>query len=150
MVGCTLWVLWIERNKFMHDEIKNQPQAILERIQAQLEELYALNEMLLVIRVEIVIWKPSKNAFIKINFDGGFSSPFLEIMFEDCYQKSKGSYSGIDGERLGGVPLDCEMKIGFKVLLGYSLWKTVVKGSKSQEEKIGSGDIQATIECFRF
>ncbi|MBA0583968.1 hypothetical protein Gorai_014803, partial [Gossypium raimondii] len=76
--------------------------------------------------VEIVIWKPSENAFIKINFDEGFSSPFLEIMFEDCYQKSKGSYSGrrwrrkIDGERLGGVPLDCEMKIGFKVLLGYS------------------------------
>ncbi|MBA0826551.1 hypothetical protein Goarm_011387, partial [Gossypium armourianum] len=76
--------------------------------------------MLLVIRVEIVIWKPLENAFIKINFDGGFSSPFLEIMFEDCYQKSKGGYSGrrwwrkIDGERLGGVPLDCEMKIGFK------------------------------------
>ncbi|MBA0634449.1 hypothetical protein Godav_024912, partial [Gossypium davidsonii] len=169
MVGCTLWVLWIERNKFMHDEIKNLAQAIVERIQAQLEELYGLNEMLLVIRVEIVIWKPLENTFIKINFDGGFSSPFLEIMFEDCYQKSKGDvvikvdylmlikklqanmkddscisayisnlnslqkkfkncvflhiqrqgnqrrwWRKIDRERLGEVPLDCEMKIGFK------------------------------------
>ncbi|MBA0852238.1 hypothetical protein Goshw_002932, partial [Gossypium schwendimanii] len=166
---CILLAQTLQKDSIIWRSEEFEAQAILERIQAQLEELYALNEMLLVIRVEIVIWKPLENAFIKINFDGGVSSPFLEIMFEDyvaikvdylmvikklqanmkddscisAYISNLNSlqkkfkncvflhiqrqrnqrrwWRMIDGERLGGVPLDCEMKIRFKVLLGYSL-----------------------------
>ncbi|MBA0570943.1 hypothetical protein Golob_004541, partial [Gossypium lobatum] len=115
VVGCTFWVLLTERNKYVHDGIKNQAQVIVERINAQLEELDALNKLLLVAQVEIVRWRPLENDFIKINFDGAFQAHSLKSCSGIRRQWRK-----IDGEQLGEYLGYCEMKIELKVLLGCS------------------------------
>ncbi|MBA0796273.1 hypothetical protein Gohar_007055, partial [Gossypium harknessii] len=112
--------------------------------------------MLLVIRVEIVIWKPLENAFIKINFDGGFQIYSLKSCSRIVIRNQKGVILGsttiinnyiptgftteaiacrqrrwwrkIDGERLGGVPLDYEMKIGFKNVFDSKSYKGLILG----------------------
>nr|KJB09493.1 hypothetical protein B456_001G145400 [Gossypium raimondii] len=47
-------------------------------IKAQLKKLDALNKLLHVTRVEIVRWRPSENAFIKVSFDGAFQAHSLK------------------------------------------------------------------------
>ncbi|MBA0871525.1 hypothetical protein Goshw_026998 [Gossypium schwendimanii] len=178
MVGYTFWVLLTERNKYVHDGIKNQAQVIVERIKAQLEELDALNKLLLVAQVEI----KSKGVVLgsTIIFNNHIPTGFvaeaitylqavrlgIDLEFQDVLMEG----NSLTGRDLETVYSDIFKGRGTKrqwrkidgEQLGEYLWccemkiefkvllgcSPIVNGSKSKEEKINSGDFQAIVERF--
>ncbi|MBA0743468.1 hypothetical protein Gogos_006140 [Gossypium gossypioides] len=73
MICVSLWVLWTERNKYVHEKIKKSSKDIVSFIQKYITELDRLEENGLTRAPIRDSWVPPSGEDIKINFDVGFN-----------------------------------------------------------------------------
>ena len=72
MIVCALWVLWMDRNKFIYEGVNQTGSQIASFVQAYLKELDDLKSAIPGRRICVDRWSAPIGSRLKVNFDAMF------------------------------------------------------------------------------
>ncbi|TYI17138.1 hypothetical protein ES332_A07G003500v1 [Gossypium tomentosum] len=74
MIVCALWVLWMDRNKFIYEGVNQTGSQIASFVQAYLKELDDLKSAIPGRRICVDRWSAPIGSRLKVNFDVAFNN----------------------------------------------------------------------------